>query len=70
MIPIMALALKPFVGQSTEPFQYVGFWILLSFLLQAFFAWKLARAIGLPSAACVLVTVLLLFLPPWLWRQQ
>jgi hypothetical protein len=68
MIPIMALALKPFVGQSTEPFQYVGFWILLSFLLQAFFAWKLARAIGLPSAACVLVTVLLLFLPPWLWR--
>ena len=68
IVPLMALALKPFVGQSTEPFQYFGFWILVSFLLQGVFAWMLARAAGLSTAACALVSILFLFLPSWLWR--
>ena len=68
IVPLMALALKSLVPQSPEPFQYVGFWILLCFLLQSVFAWKLARAVGLSRAACALVSLLFLFLPAWLWR--
>jgi Family of unknown function (DUF6311) len=40
-IPIVALALHPFAHLLPEPFQYLGWWTLLSFVLQAYFGLRL-----------------------------
>lgn len=42
-IPLMALALKPLSGWLHENFQYFGFWDLICFLLQGWFARKLMQ---------------------------
>jgi hypothetical protein len=40
-VPLLALLLKPFSGVLPVHFQYFGIWILICYLLQAFFAWKI-----------------------------
>ncbi len=40
-IPLMAFIFKPISPLLPETFQYFGIWILLCFILQSFFAWKL-----------------------------
>lgn len=67
-IPLMAFLLKPFSLWLPEPFQYLGIWMLLCFVLQAYFAWLL---IGLYSPDWViklLGAALLIFAPPMLFR--
>lgn len=44
-IPIMAFIFKPFSAWLPETFQYIGIWVLLCFMLQAYFAWKLLSLI-------------------------
>jgi hypothetical protein len=41
-IPLFAIFFKIFHSYLPEPFQYFGIWMLLSFILQALFAWLLA----------------------------
>ena len=36
-----------------EPFQYWGYWLLLSFVLQAVFGWRVARELGAPRVGRV-----------------
>lgn len=40
-IPIMALIFKPFSALLPDKFQYIGLWVLVCFMLQSWFAWKL-----------------------------
>ncbi|MES2187015.1 MAG: DUF6311 domain-containing protein [Pseudomonadota bacterium] len=39
-VPLMAFAFKPFAPWLPADFQYFGLWILLCFVLQSVFAWK------------------------------
>src|SRR5690242_3523457 len=40
-IPIAALVLRPFSALLPHPFQYLGWWVLLSMILQAYFGARL-----------------------------
>jgi putative flippase GtrA len=42
-IPLLAFLFKPFTSLLPGTFQYFGLWILLSFVLQSIFAYKLLR---------------------------
>ena len=44
-IPLFAFFFKLFSPWLSEPFQYIGIWVLCCFILQAYFAWKLAELI-------------------------
>ena len=67
-IPLIAIALKVFSPILGEPFQYIGIWILVCFVLQSCFSWKLARLYTNDRRVLVLVTLFFLFSPPMLWR--
>ncbi|UQZ91420.1 hypothetical protein C4J81_19170 (plasmid) [Deltaproteobacteria bacterium Smac51] len=69
-IPLMAFIFKPFSPLLPEPFQYLGIWLLLCFILQAFFSWKILSLITENSAIRFLGTLLLVFSPPMIWRLQ
>jgi hypothetical protein len=40
-LPLFAFLFKPISSYLPAVFQYIGLWILVSFLLQSYFAWKL-----------------------------
>lgn len=72
-IPLIAIPLRFFNSYLSQPFQYFGFYILVIFLLQGYFAWKLIGLIvkgrDLQDAAIRLLVVgLFLFSPPLFWR--
>ena len=67
-IPLLALLFKPFSPWLPEVFQYFGLWILVCFVLQSWFAWKIMRLISPSTAICLLGTILLTFSPPMIWR--
>jgi hypothetical protein len=67
-VPLFALALKPFSPLLTQEFQYFGVWILLCFLLQSFFAWKLVGLATSSGWLRLFGSGLLVFSPPMLWR--
>ena len=67
-IPVLALIFKPFSGILTEPFQYDGLWLLLCFVLQSYFAWKLlARQTSDPIVRAS-GALLFVFAPPMMMR--
>jgi hypothetical protein len=41
-MPLLAMLFKPFSGLLGEPFQFLGLWILLCFILQAWITWLLS----------------------------
>ena len=65
-IPLLAILLKPFSAWLSEPFQYLGIWVLLCFLLQAIFAWKLSTLITQSIWSKMGITILFIFAPPFL----
>lgn len=68
-IPWLAFLFKPFSVFLPEPFQYIGLWVLLSFILQAWFSWKLAGLITQDLILRLLICGLLgIFAPPFLKR--
>jgi len=67
-IPLLALLFKPFDFLLSQPFQYLGIWTLLCFILQAFFAWLLIGLITQKIDLRLLATALFVFSPPLLWR--
>lgn len=67
-IPLLALAFKPVSPALPEPFQYFGLWLLVCFVLQSWFGWRIA---GLGTRDPILrleVGALLVFSPPMLFR--
>lgn len=68
-IPWMAFLFKPFSALLPEPFQYIGLWVLLCFILQAWFSWKLSGLITQDLVLRLLICGLLgVFAPPFLKR--
>jgi hypothetical protein len=69
-IPLLAILFKLFSAYLPDVFQYHGIWVLLSFLLHSFFAWKL---IGIWSNDNLLKSfgvLILLFSPSMMFRLQ
>jgi hypothetical protein len=67
-VPILALVLKPFSGLMPAVFQYTGWWIFICFLLQAYFATRLAGLFTRDAVVKLALAILLTFAPPMLWR--
>lgn len=67
-IPLMAIIFKGFDHFLPSTFQYFGFWLLICFVLQAYFGWKLA-VIYFDSIPLRLgITILFVISPQLLWR--
>ncbi|MCL2178225.1 MAG: DUF6311 domain-containing protein [Proteobacteria bacterium] len=65
---LLALLFKPFSAILPEPFQYDGIWLLVCFVLQAVFAWKLMSLITDGFWARFAGIFLFIFSPPMLQR--
>lgn len=67
-IPLVAIPLKygSFLLPST--FQYLGWWVLVCFLLQGAVGFSLLRFAGVTRCFSVLGTVMLVLFPPFLYR--
>ena len=67
-IPLLAIFFKSIRQFLPEPFQYLGLWTLICFILQAYFAWIIVGLITTNRWAQFFACGLLLFSPPMLWR--
>ena len=67
-VPLVAIPLKLLSPLLPETFQYTGWWTLVCFVLQAYFASRLASLISRGIALRLGLAVLLVFSPPMLWR--
>jgi len=66
--PLFAVFFKVFSGILPEPFQYFGIWLLLCFLLQAYFANRLMGLITEDVFFRLLGTTFFIFSPILNWR--
>lgn len=66
--PLFAIFFKIFSGLLPEPFQYFGIWLLLCFLLQAYFANRLMGLITEDIFIRLLGTSFFIFSPILNWR--
>lgn len=67
-IPLAAILFKPLNDLLPDIFQYFGLWLLLCFVLQAFFALQLMRLITKDMRIQILGIGFFIFFPPMLWR--
>lgn len=67
-LPVLALLFKPVSSLLPQDFQYFGLWILLCFLLQSYFAWRLIGLVTESPWVRLLGSGLFVFSPPMLWR--
>jgi hypothetical protein len=67
-IPLMAFLFKAISFVLPETFQYLGIWTLLSFVLQAYFAWLVLGLMTQNSWIKFFTCAILVFAPPMLWR--
>ena len=67
-IPLVAILLKPISIFLGEPFQYLGLWALLGFMLQAYFAYLIIRLISNNYFIFLLGAALVVFSPVIIWR--
>ena len=67
-IPLMAILLKPFSAWLPATFQYLGFWALLCFVLQGYFAYLLLGRITKEPVLKMLGASFFIFAPAFLWR--
>lgn len=69
-VPILAILFKLFSSLLGHPFQYFGIWLLLCFILQAFFGLKLAELITKNKWLQLCISVIFLFTPAMLFRTN
>jgi hypothetical protein len=67
-VPLMAIIFKAFDPFLPKEFQYFGIWLLICFLLQAYFGWKLATIYFDSILKRSLVTIFFIVSPQMLWR--
>ena len=67
-IPLLAIPFKAISHLLPYPFQYFGIWVLLCFVLQSFFAFRLIGLITNSVAIQCLGSILFLFSPPLIFR--
>ena len=65
-LPLFAVLFKLIRSLLPTPFQYFGIWILITFILQSIFAWKLTRLYSLNVVILILGSSLFLFAQPFL----
>ncbi len=66
--PLLAIFFKLLANVLPETFQYFGMWLLLCFLLQSWFGWKISGLINSNQIYRLCVTGLFVIAPPMLWR--
>ena len=69
-IPLLAFLFKPFNSILPEKFQYFGLWILICFILQSFFAWKLLSRFTKDKMFPVIGSISFILAPVYLYRLQ
>ena len=67
-IPLLAIPFKAISQFLPYPFQYLGIWVLLCFIFQAYFAFRLISLITNSIAIQCLGSILFLFSPPLIFR--
>ena len=67
-IPLLAIPFKAISQFLPYPFQYLGIWVLLCFVLQSYFAFRLISLITNSIAIQCLGSFLFLFSPPLIFR--
>ena len=67
-VPIMAIFFKLLSPLLGTPFQYFGIWLVICFVLQAWFSWKIVSLFSNKIWIVVFGSSLLAFSPPMLWR--
>ena len=65
-LPLFAVLFKLIKSLLPMSFQYFGIWILISFILQSIFAWKLIRLYSFNIAVLIFGSGLFLFAQPFL----
>ncbi len=69
-IPLAAALLRPISPLLPEPFQYLGLWMLLSLVLQAYFGFSLCRRVfGGDALFALVASVFLLVAAPLVYRM-
>ena len=69
-VPILAIFFKIFSRWLGEPFQYFGIWLLICFVLQAFFGFRLAELITKNKWIQISISILFLFAPIFFFRTN
>jgi hypothetical protein len=67
-IPLLAFLFKAIRFALPETFQYLGIWILICFVLQAYFAWLVLGLMTKNKLVQFFACAILVFSPPMLWR--
>ena len=67
-LPLFALPLKLVAAWLPQPFQYWGYWLLLSFSLQSLFAYRIARELGAERLMALIAAAFVLITPAFLFR--
>jgi len=67
-LPLLAIPFKLLAQWLPEPFQYWGCWLLLSFILQSVFAWRIARELGAGRVVALFAAAFVLITPTYLFR--
>jgi hypothetical protein len=67
-LPLFAIPFKLIADWLPEPFQYWGYWLLLSFILQSVFAWRIAREMDAGRIVALLAAAFALITPAFLYR--
>jgi hypothetical protein len=67
-LPLFAIPFKLLAPWLPQPFQYWGYWLLLSFILQSVFAWRIARELGAARLVALLAAAFVLITPAYLFR--
>jgi hypothetical protein len=67
-VPLMALLLHPFSALLPADFQYYGLWILLCFMLQALFGWRILARFTTDRALLAVGTAFFALSPVMLFR--
>ena len=67
-IPLLAISFKTLSPWLSNPFQYFGWWLLVCFILQAWFAWKLLSLITDSLFIKSIAVLFFLFCPILLFR--
>ena len=68
--PLLAFLFKPFSALLPEPFQYFGLWLLICFVLQAWFAYQLMSLISKNDLIRLLGASFFICAPTLIWRMQ
>jgi hypothetical protein len=67
-LPLFAIPFKVIAQWLPQPFQYWGYWLLLSFTLQSVFASRIARELGAGWIVAILAAAFVLITPTYLFR--